>query len=347
MPSSYRICSAASRMEFSTSLRLLATTSSMRPGWMRPSATSFSSASRAVSRRMGSKPKRTTASGVSSMITSIPVACSKARMFRPSRPMMRPFISSDGRETTETVVSAVWSAAMRWMAREMIFLASLGIAARLLLAPAHPLRALVVGGLLHVVQELPRRLVGAEPGERFQPVLHLGEALPQLFVARLHLLLAAGQLVAALLHLVLLLVDQVELAVQRLLALLEAALHALDVLAAAAFLALPLLAGADGLLAPLQDLGLAQALGLFLGARADARGLVFGRGARLLQARLDRRAARGKAGDRGHHGHDDGDQDRVHCRIYVGAEPGSPRREPKQSGGRPTTPPPRRVRAVR
>ena len=33
--------------------------------------------------------------------------------FRPSRPMMRPFISSLGRGTTETVVSAAWSAAQR------------------------------------------------------------------------------------------------------------------------------------------------------------------------------------------------------------------------------------------
>jgi len=31
----------------------------------------------------------------------------EARMLRPSRPMIRPFISSDGRCTTETVCSAV------------------------------------------------------------------------------------------------------------------------------------------------------------------------------------------------------------------------------------------------
>ncbi len=49
----------------------------------------------------------TTVSGVSSMIRSTPVACSRARMLRPSRPMIRPFISSDGRWTTLTVCSAV------------------------------------------------------------------------------------------------------------------------------------------------------------------------------------------------------------------------------------------------
>ena len=40
-------------------------------------------------------------------------------MLRPSRPMIRPFISSEGRWTTETVCSAVWSAATRWMAVTM------------------------------------------------------------------------------------------------------------------------------------------------------------------------------------------------------------------------------------
>ena len=50
------------------------------------------------------------------MIRSTPVACSSARMLRPSRPMIRPFISSDGRWTTETVCSAVWSAATRCIA---------------------------------------------------------------------------------------------------------------------------------------------------------------------------------------------------------------------------------------
>ena len=41
-----------------------------------------------------------TASGVSSMMRSMPVAASRARMLRPSRPMMRPFMSSDGSGTT-------------------------------------------------------------------------------------------------------------------------------------------------------------------------------------------------------------------------------------------------------
>ena len=54
--------------------------------------------------------------GVSSMMISTPVRLSRARMFRPSLPMMRPFMSSDGSSTTETVVSAAWLAATRWRA---------------------------------------------------------------------------------------------------------------------------------------------------------------------------------------------------------------------------------------
>ena len=63
-------------------------------------------------------------SGVSSMMTSTPVAVSKARMFRPSRPMMRPFISSLGSATAATVVSAECSAPSRWVAIAMMRLAS-------------------------------------------------------------------------------------------------------------------------------------------------------------------------------------------------------------------------------
>ena len=44
-------------------------------------------------------------------------------MLRPSRPMMRPFRSSLGRSTTETVVSMACSAAQRWIASVMYCLA--------------------------------------------------------------------------------------------------------------------------------------------------------------------------------------------------------------------------------
>ena len=88
----------------------------MRAGWIRPSSTSFSSVMRAASRRTGSKHDSTTASGVSSMMRFTPVVDSKARMLRPSRPMMRPFMSSLGSANTLTVDSAVCSDATRWIA---------------------------------------------------------------------------------------------------------------------------------------------------------------------------------------------------------------------------------------
>ena len=76
-------------------------------------------ATRAISRRTASKLEIVTASGVSSTTTSTPAADSKARMLRPFLPMIRPFISSLGRGTTETVTSDTWSLATRWMASEI------------------------------------------------------------------------------------------------------------------------------------------------------------------------------------------------------------------------------------
>ncbi len=86
---------------------------------------SFSKLRRAISRRNVSKADRVTASGVSSIITSTPVAISKARIFLPSLPITRPFISSLGKATTLTVDSTVCSAAHLWIARLIISLAFL------------------------------------------------------------------------------------------------------------------------------------------------------------------------------------------------------------------------------
>src|SRR6266496_4670543 len=69
-------------MPASTSAFAFFTISSMRPGWMRPSAIRRSRARRPISRRTGSKQDTTTVSGVSSMMTSTPVAASNARMLR-------------------------------------------------------------------------------------------------------------------------------------------------------------------------------------------------------------------------------------------------------------------------
>ena len=73
-----------------------------------------------TSRRTGSKQESRTASGVSSIMRLTPVTDSKARMLRPSRPMILPFISSPGRCSTDTTDSLVCSLATRWIARVTI-----------------------------------------------------------------------------------------------------------------------------------------------------------------------------------------------------------------------------------
>ncbi len=97
MPTSVMASSAARRHWASIWFLLRSCISSIRAGWIRPSLTSSVSVIRAVSRRTGSKQESKTDSGVSSIITFTPVTCSNARMLRPSRPMIRPFMSSPGR----------------------------------------------------------------------------------------------------------------------------------------------------------------------------------------------------------------------------------------------------------
>ena len=108
-------------------------------------------------------------SGVSSMMTSTPVAVSKARMFRPSRPMMRPFISSLGSGTAATVLSAVCSAASRWIAIAMIRRAS---RSALFFACSLMSRTraggLAPGLVLHPLQDLAPRILGGEAGDPLQ-----------------------------------------------------------------------------------------------------------------------------------------------------------------------------------
>src|SRR5665647_3374676 len=127
----------------------------MRAGWIRPSAMSLVSVRRAVSRRTPSKPDSTTASGVSSMMKSMPVVFSRVRMLRPSRPMMRPFMSSDGRLTTDTVVSATW-------------LAAVGFAARLFLDLADELGHVVARLVLRLLEQHVLGLRRAEPRDALE-----------------------------------------------------------------------------------------------------------------------------------------------------------------------------------
>ena len=160
--------------------RLRSCTSSIRAGWIRPSLTSSVKVIRAVSRRTGSKQDSSTDSGVSSIITLTPVTCSKARMLRPSRPMIRPFMSSPGRCTADTTDSEVCSEATRWMAPTTIIWAR-ALASRdgLTLDVAGDQHRLPLGVVLDRGHELGLGLLGRQPGEPLEDLLLLGLALGQ------------------------------------------------------------------------------------------------------------------------------------------------------------------------
>ncbi len=105
-------------------------------------------------------------------------------MLRPSRPMIRPFMSSLGRSTTETVVSMAWSAALALDGLGDDLLRPLdGRLARLGLEPLDE-----VGGVAPRVgfdlleQEVPR-FVGREARHALELALTIGE---QLLALRCH-----------------------------------------------------------------------------------------------------------------------------------------------------------------
>src|SRR5574344_2159098 len=80
-------------------------------------------ARRQTSRRIGSNAEITIASGVSSTTISTPVAASRARILRPSRPIIRPFTSSFSIWKTLTEFSIAVSVATRCIVWITIFLA--------------------------------------------------------------------------------------------------------------------------------------------------------------------------------------------------------------------------------
>ena len=151
----------------------------MRPGWMRPSCTSLPIETRATSRLTGSKLEITTVSGVSSMMTSTPVVASKALMFLPSRPMTRPFMSSEGSETALTVDSEVRSEARRSMVVEIRRRASTSArssASRVLSRTMLPEPALQLR--LQVGEEPPLGLRPREAGDLLQDLEVFGLLSP-------------------------------------------------------------------------------------------------------------------------------------------------------------------------
>ena len=136
---------------------------------MRPSRISLAKERRATSRRTGSKQEIVTASGVSSTITSTPAACSKARILRPLRPTMRPFISSLGKGTTEVVTSddVLGGNALNGIGNDFAG-PLLALQAGLRFDLANDARHIGASILFHLCQQQPARFFGRHFGNFLQ-----------------------------------------------------------------------------------------------------------------------------------------------------------------------------------
>src|SRR5580765_6381111 len=185
---------------------------------------------------------------------STPVATSSARMLRPSRPMIRPFMSSLGRSTTVTVVSMVWSAALRWIACVTMPRARSAACSR-----------------ASASMRLAR--VAASPLARDERI-GLRRALRGRVLARGDGVLAAAERLVSL-------VERLRLLEQRRLALHEQLLHPRDLLAMVARELLGLDAQLVRALAGLDERFLAPGVRVPLGVAHDPRGLLFGLADRL------------------------------------------------------------------
>ena len=218
-----------------------------------------------------------TASGVSSTMMSTPVATSRARMFRPSRPMIRPFMSSLGRSTTETVDSTTCSAADRWMAPLMISAASWRLLARVSSSiRLTDLDGFEPGLVLDLADDLGLGLVLGHPGDALELGHLLLDDLVDLLLLVLDLLLLLED--AALLgrDVAVAAVESLDLAVEVLFLVDETALGLVELAAFVLGLVLELGVGRGELLAGLV-LGLADDLvGLALGLVDDAVGFLLG-----------------------------------------------------------------------
>ena len=106
-------------------------------------------------------------------------------MLRPSRPMMRPFMSSEGSGTTETVVSATWLAAVRWMRqREDVAGAAVGLVLGLFFDRAHQLRHVVAGVVFGLLQQHLLGLRAGQAGDALEHRRLLGVGVLQLLGER-------------------------------------------------------------------------------------------------------------------------------------------------------------------
>ena len=116
------------------------------------------------------------APGVSSTISSTPVASSSARMLRPSRPMIRPFKSSLGRSTTETVVDVLGGAPLDSVGDDLLR-AGAGHLARLGLDALDEVGRIAAGFRFDLPEEELFGFVVRQPCDALQLALPLGGEL--------------------------------------------------------------------------------------------------------------------------------------------------------------------------
>ena len=115
-------------------------------------------------------------------------------MLRPSRPMIRPFMSSLGRSTTDTVVSMACSAALRWMASATICWARAAAVSRASVSRRFTrLAASRLASASSLPEEQVAGFVGGQPGDTLEFALLLGDELVELRGRRGDRRLALGE----------------------------------------------------------------------------------------------------------------------------------------------------------
>ena len=297
-PASYTACSPAWRITRSTSARALLTTSSMRPGWMRPSAMSFVMARRATSRRTGSKPgqddglgrvvdDQVDAGGLLEGADVATLAADDAALH---------LVAGEVDDADRVLGGVVRGHALHRGDDDLAGLV-VGLLAGASLDGAGELDGVVLGLLADGLEQDPLGVLGGQAG-------HLLQGGDALLVQAAELLALVLEVALAVVDLAALLLEHVRALVQLLVAREEAPLQVLQLRALGARLVLGLALQAQLLVLGLED----HVLLLRPGLGDDARGLVLGG--------LDALARQRAAGDephggachaRDHHGHDGGD----------------------------------------
>ena len=228
-------------------------------------------------------------------------------MLRPSRPMMRPFISSEGSCTVLTVISAVWSLMTRWMAVTTTSRALSSASSRALRSMERASRTASCSASSRTcLEEDLLGLVRAHLADLLEGRHLLLARLGQLLALGLELALAVEQLAVALL-------EHVGALVELLVTLQQAPFEARQLAALGACLLLGLALQADLLVLGLED----QLLLLRSRLGDDASGLLLGVLDGLAAPHATRHEADAEAGCQRHE-HRGGGNQGIHLSLPSG-----------------------------